>query len=450
MKFFKWGLMLMFLTLALFSCKDDESVLGENFLDGKLNLKFDTIVNVSTLSTAYEDTSSVLSGASISLIGDYHDDIFGDHKAITAFNFIPQSNSADTGNFTAISLKMHMEYRGSFYGFDTINETKFSIYRAIDSLGPIDGSPLSTIDLSQYYDPIPLAEATYILDSATRSGENFLDFELPVELGSELLDNWDKIESDSLFKTFFYGFVIKAERQSESGGNIVAFNFADTDTKMQLEFYDQDAPEDTLTFNFYISDSDNNLPTEHFNFFEHNYATGEISQYMNSTDVPDFNANDEYVFLQAMRGINMKLTVDMSGADFLNEDGQDIVINRAILKLYTTKRELPDNDTLKYAPPGSITITELDEDGSSIPIVDYYLPSYDLSAPQGINDSVYGIVLSGLTHQKIGEGETEYTLWVRSSQPSVSANRAVIFGGGYPVDSLRPKVYITYTKRTNN
>ncbi|PLX15352.1 MAG: hypothetical protein C0599_16860 [Salinivirgaceae bacterium] len=129
----------MFLTLAFFSCKDDESILGENFLDGKLDLYFDTVFNVTTLSTAYEDTTTVKSGASVSLIGDYHDPIFGDHKSITAFNLVPQGNTVDSGSYVPLSVKMKMEYRGTYYGYDTVNPITFSIHRVTDTLTLIDG-----------------------------------------------------------------------------------------------------------------------------------------------------------------------------------------------------------------------------------------------------------------------------------------------------------------------
>jgi hypothetical protein len=446
MKFLKWGLMLMFLTLAFFSCKDDDSILGENFLDGRLDLQFDTILNVSTLSTAFEDTTTVRSGASTAVIGDYQDDIFGDHKAFTAFSLVPQSNYSDTTVYYADTVMLYLQYRGVFYGYDIENPLTYTIHKVTDTLSGIDGLALSAIDISQYYDPTPLATAEFLPDLDSAASDQFLKFELPLEIGDSLLANWDKIEDNEEFVKYFKGFVIKATRQGGSGG-IVSFNLTDTDSHLYLKFHSDE--EDDLSFKFYISDSDNSLPTRRFNFFEHNYSTGSISQYMTSTDVPTFNENDELAFLQSMRGINMKVTVDMAGADFLSSD-DDIVINRAYLRLNTINMETPI-DTIKYLPPIYLSVSELVNDIQE-PIVDYYVPSADASRTQVLeSDSTgYEIILSGFTHEKLDQGGTEYTIMIEPWQTTINPRRGVIAGGTYPIDSLRPKVYITYSRRTNN
>jgi hypothetical protein len=429
MKFFKWGLMLMLLTLAFFSCKDDESVLGENFLDGTLDLKYDTIHNVTTLTTRYYDTIEVHSDMPVSLIGDYYDPVFGEHKALTAFNMVPESNIVDTGNYIAIGLKLHLEF-SNFYGFDTVNSTKYSVHMVTNPLSQIDDAMIGTIDIDEYYNSIPIAETTHVLNHLTRTGDNFLDFELPITLGEELLSNWDSIYIDTAFQSIFYGFVIKAERQSETGGNIAYFKLADTDSKMTLEFYEEGAPEDTLSFDFHISDSDNNLPTMRFNFFKHNYPDGLTEA--------DFTANKEYAYLQAMRGLNVELSIDMEGSDIMNDD---LVINRAILRLHTTKREVPDNDTLEYTPPYIFVIGIKDGNYESIP--DIVLGEHD------DEENIYNIALSAHTYNKIIEGENSFKILVQPFLATYTANRAVFFGSDYTVDSLRPKVYITYSKRSN-
>lgn len=456
MRFLKWGLMLMFLTLAFFSCKDDESILGENFLDGTLGIFYDTVIDVSTRTVEFDDTTRYLSGVTTSLIGDYFDPIFGDHKSLSAFDFVPQSNSIDDGTYTAYSVTMYLDYKGTFYGFDTLNPTTFSIHRVIDSLGQIDGQAQSAVDIHQFYDPNPLAEVSYVLDSATRASDNFLKFELPVSLAEELIENFDKIDNDSLFLTYFYGFVIKAERDASAEGTLVSFDYTDTDTRLELEFYEAESPDDTLLFKYYVSNSDNTLPTHRYNFFEHVYSTGEIIQNMTSTDPPQFIENDQYLFLQAMRGLNIEFEVNMADVEFFSNS--DIIINRAFLKLYTTKREGPlvpfEGDStkqLEYFPPSSIVLDEI-ENGAAKPVLDYLVPSSELSYAQGYNttDDSYDIVLSRLTYENIVEGDEDYTILVSPISTNVSPYRAVVFGSGYTVDSLRPKVFITYSKRTNN
>lgn len=448
MKFFWRGLFLLSMIIMFFACKEDDSILGENFLDSKLSIDYDTIYNLTTLSEGYDYTDTVLSGVSVALIGDYYDEVFGDHQAITAFDVAPMFNEIDsTGNRQADSLILQLDYRGNYYGYDTTDLT-FNLYKVEQPLNQIDSSVLGNVELTDYYDQFtPIATATYGpgIDSASR----FLKFTLPQSIADDLLENIDMIiTSNQTFIDYFNGFIITAERQGGGTGSLVQFNLTSEETHLRLHYSDSEF--DEQVFYFYPVSSD--VVTSRFNFFDHDYSTGTISNQMISTDPVEFNPNGTFAYLQAVRGINLKIDVDLSESEIFSDElnVEDLVINRVMLSLEPIKKEiyLPD-DTLQYAPPSSISIMEF-INGETEHIIDY-LVEPGLSAPEYYdedNDS-YDFVFSGLTHEKLVEGKTSFTLWMRASRPSVTANRAVFYGSG-AVDSLKPKVVITYSKRTNN
>ncbi len=449
MKFFWRGLFLLSVVFLFFTCKEDDSILGENFLDSKLNVYYDTVTNFTTISEPYDDNDTVFSGASIAMIGDYYDEVFGDNKAMTAFNVAPQINIIDSAqNRTADSLILQLKFRGTYYGFDTTNVQTFSLYAAEQPLTQIDGSVLSSVNLTDYYDPNnPIATTTYKLKPD--SVAEYLRFNLPMSMANNLIENLDTlITTDSAFVANFNGFIITADRQGGSTGALVQYNFTAEGTHMRLHYSDSEY--DDQIFYFYPTSSEGK--TSRFNFFEHDYSTGSISSHLLANDPPQFIPGDSLAYIQAGRGINLKLDIDLASSELFAEDmnSDDLVINRVRVELNPIKQYiyLP-TDTVRYYPPNSISVMEF-VNGETEPIVDYFIPEQGASAPEYYNedDNSYGIVFSGLVHEKVRGGNEAFTLWLRPSQPSISANRAVFYGSG-AVDSLKPKVIITYSKRTN-
>jgi len=164
-----------------------------------------------------------------------------------------------------------------------------------------------------------------------------------------------------------------------------------------------------------------------------------------------FITDDSLAYIQAGRGINLEIDVDLAGSEIFADDmnNEELVINRVRLELNPIKREFELVDTLMYAPPEAIIIYE-DVNGEKENIVDYFIPDRGMSAPEYYNDeeNSYGFVFSGMVHEKVNEGNSSFKLFLQPSQTSITANRAVFYGSG-AVDSLRPKVIITYSKRTN-
>ena len=90
MKFFLRGLFLLSVVFLFFTCKEDDSFLGENFLDSKLSIYYDTVTNFTTKSVPYDVNDTVYSGVTLAMIGDYYDEVFFFFKSMTVFSVAPQ------------------------------------------------------------------------------------------------------------------------------------------------------------------------------------------------------------------------------------------------------------------------------------------------------------------------------------------------------------------------
>ncbi|HKK60453.1 MAG TPA: hypothetical protein VJ937_13320 [Salinivirga sp.] len=445
MKFFLRGLFLLSVVFLFLTCKEDDSFLGENFLDSKLSIYYDTVTNFTTTSVPYDINDTVYSGVTLAMIGDYYDEIFGDTKAMTVFSVAPQFNVVDSAsNRNADSLMLQLQFRGTYYGFDTTEQT-FHLYAVEQPLNQIDTNSLANVNLSDYYDPnSPIATTTY----AVKPDTGLLQFKLPASMANDLVQNLDTlISSDSVFVNNFMGFIVTAERQEGNTGALIHYNFNAEETHMRLLYNDENSDDQVLYF--YPTSQEGYV--KRFNFFDHDYSTGSISNQMISMNHTQFITDDSLAYIQAGRGINLEIDVDLAGSEIFADDmnNEELVINRVRLELNPIKREFELVDTLMYAPPEAIIIYE-DVNGEKENIVDYFIPDRGMSAPEYYNDeeNSYGFVFSGMVHEKVNEGNSSFKLFLQPSQTSITANRAVFYGSG-AVDSLRPKVIITYSKRTN-
>ncbi|WP_462280924.1 hypothetical protein [Salinivirga cyanobacteriivorans] len=444
MKFFLRGLFLLSVVFLFFTCKEDDSFLGENFLDSKLSIYYDTVTNFTTESVPY-DNNDTLGGVTRAVVGDYYDEVFGDTKAMTIFSVAPQFNVIDSAsNRNADSLILQLQFRGSYYGFDTTEQT-FHLYAVEQPLSQIDDNPIANVNLSDYYDPnSPIATTTYAIKPDSTAG--LLKFNLPASMAEDLLQDLESlITTDTVFVNNFDGFIITAERQ-DGRGALIHYNLNAEETHMRLHYSDGNNDQ---VFYFYPTSSEGVV--RRFNFFEHDYSTGTISNQMISMNHTQFIKDDSLAFIQAGMGINMKIDIDLAGSEIFAEsmNNDDLVINRVRLELNPIKREFELVDSLQYAPPEGIFVLE-DVNGENEIVEDYYDPENGRIVPEFYYDkeNSYGLVFSGMVNRKVNEGNSDFTLFLQPSESIISANRAVFYGSG-AVDSLKPKIIITYSKRTN-
>jgi hypothetical protein len=359
------------------------------------------------------------------------------------FNLAPESNDADFGEgVSADSLILQLDYR-TFYGHDLTNPLTITAYRVQGDLEEMHGVPLNSIDLSSYYDEnMPLGSSSFLPDTAVAESEDqFLKINLSDALAAEFITHRDSIETDDKFISFFNGIVLKAERTGGTG-SVLSFNFAAEKTRLTLHF--QNSEDTEQTFNYYVDRSDT---TKRYNFFEHNYIEGSIRNSFVSSSPLEFKTNDSLIFLQAMRGLDINVDINLAESE-IAEMANDIVINKAFLQFYTTGIEI-DGTTAKYTPPGGMIVMEL-ENGELSPVIDYLNPNTNLSNPSyydGDNNR-YEINLSRITYQKIVAGELDYSLLVQATQSSVSAYRAIIHGIGSSNEALRPRLVVMYSTST--
>lgn len=432
--------------LAFFSCKDDDSLIGDNFIDSSLEIHFETITNVTTQTIAYDQNSLIKSNPTLALLGDYQDEIFGNHKSMLLFNVAPESNTAEFGeNPVADTLRLTLMPRlNTFYGFDE-GPLTVTVYRLSSSITEIHETPFSEVNINDYYNESDIiGQSTYTPIKTTVDGTKTihtiepLEIDLIPELAQEFMELGDSIIStDSLFLSTFHGVLIKAEKPDGSPGLIITFDYKDEKSKLSLKFHNDE--DSTLVFNYPISKSEN---TSLYNFFEHNYTIGTINNSITTIDPLEFKENDSLMYLQSMGGLHMKIRINMANSKIFEDSA--IVINKAQLSLTPIYKDIPHADTI-YNPQEAIEIRDPVE-GDSIPIIDYYSRGYE---SYNKDKYKYDIQLSRLIFRKIKTSDEEVELWIIPFLEQVKANRAVFYGSGATDPANRPKIIIHYSKRSN-
>ena len=438
----------LILTISLFSCKDDDSLIGDGFIQNKIGVKYDTI-DVSLKTLPYSNITEIGNQVSQCLVGEYVDPVFGRHQAQSMFDFVPQSNQFSFGNSPINGkLTLELKYNGYFYGLDTTNDIHLKVYKLNKTLNDTNLITVADLNASDYYNSSDLiGEINYKPDSV---GE-ILSIDLSDELAQDFLDNRDSLSNDTSFQNFFKGIIITGDKGSGTG-RILSFYLNDYSTRLHLTF-NNDSTND-LAFSFLTGSSSENIGTHRYNYFLHHYNEGSINSYMNSDTT--FKDNIPYAFIQSIRGLDILVSGNFENSPWFG-DPKHNVINKAFLSLEATSELESTPDTQSLKPPGSLVITEI-SDSASVPIdgnlstaiVDY-LSSSGLESPQVIDTSsnIYEFKLSGFIHAKNTSNKSNFNIWVRSANSTISANRAVFYSSNFADAKKRPKLIVAYTELKN-
>lgn len=302
---------LSLLCCLFFSCENEESLIGENFLMNGEHEVF--ILNPDSISiyafSQIED--SVSSQSSTNLVGSYIDPMFGHTDASFYFQITLPNNEINFNATTVTSAKIKLPYTG-FYGDST---SQFHIY-----LSEIKEN-ISASDSSQYFSnqtfttlPLtPMSGSQAWLDEISLSeiqDSSALHIELPTDFvlfNILQLSAADLLNNDTFIQAF-NGFKLEAEPMTNSTtGAIMYFNTSDANALLNVEYLDGEGASQSI--NFPISGGNA------LNHFNHDYSDTQIETI------------DSLIFLQSMAGTFAELNFD-----FLNNlQDSGYIVNQAEL-----------------------------------------------------------------------------------------------------------------------
>jgi hypothetical protein len=419
------NLLLIFIVLlTIVSCKEDESIIGLELQENRFTVHYDTVRTIKTF-TKWADSLS-LTGASTGLLGDYSDPVFGRTRAAIAMQVVPKASVINLGSSpVADSIVLKLIERSGFYGLDSAAIHTVRVYRVNTgmSLDDLDSTVVNFSTLNSYKGAL-LAERQIMFDT-----NDPIPFEIKFldnTLATALLQDTSYYKNDSLFKTYFSGLIIEAEKTS-ANGSIITIDFSQTQTHMRLHFKNAT---DTLYFDFVLKGD----KTKRYSIFDHEYAPTPVQTALNDTTFQSMS------FLQGMNGVGIKIRID--GLDTLFTDDKWAVNSaQLVIKLAT------ESDTANYLPPASI-IVKMVKDGEEVFTPDYRTTGGTTTSPENYNIGIngYNIRLNKLLYEALINRQTSITLTAYATSPLTKANRAVLAGPDHPNDTLRPVLHIIRSK----
>jgi hypothetical protein len=404
------GLALFLILFALGSCEDDLGLIGNKKLTSRFGVYFkEFVIPVTTV-----QTDSIISTALISerlLCGSAQDPNFGKSTAMFYTQFRPtlaNINKIDlTGksDFSVISVKIVMVFGDDYYVYGDTSNTQLSydLHKITDDDYWITKDNYTTSTLE--HDPTPIASGTfqYIQDSIrARRKRNFnasntdnaydtIAFALPNEFGQDLLDSarakgvysfntkgewaFDARKTDSVFRLAFPGFALKASGVSN---RIMGFKSelgitVERTSRIILDYsYVQDGSTVFAQLMYFNSTAvdDTGLGFTNISVDRNGTALADLSQTDPADIHTDFNAPDDYCYMQSGTGLYAKL--DLSEVHDYFDAVPDTIPNVAINSAQLIVEAEPDGVRHHLSQPASLffRVANLSNSFFKLPIIE--------------------------------------------------------------------------------
>ncbi|MBQ5857086.1 MAG: DUF4270 domain-containing protein [Bacteroidales bacterium] len=383
--------------------------------------------------------------ASLSLVGDLNDPIFGKSNLSFYTQLGLTSNSAKWGKgATTDSIVLQMIYSG-YYG-DTLSSITLKVHEVAEKMS---GDSMTYYSNTSFACGEELASYTFSPRPKTRS--NIDDDSLtaavvriPIDnaLGEKLINNEDQLTSNATFMNFFNGLYVSCEPTNETGV-ICYFNLLNSKSYLRI-YYHNDY--DTTFYDFNVSDK-----YIRFNHFEHDYSNAQAPITFNDT------TNNEYLYVQSTAGVRSRL-IFPNLAQWAVDMNTNVLINEAKLIMTGANGMINgvNNDTSMFTQPAQLVVVKANEDGSYSILPDqlvgtkYFNGMYDPKTDQvwfRISEYVQDLVLAA----KRAETDTtfqleDYGLFVYTYSGAYNAKRWIFHGPDSPDTTNRVKLEIIYSK----
>jgi hypothetical protein len=403
----------IFTTLQFIGCNNETTFLDTNMLDhDAITVRHDTSM---TLSSYIIDKESILTGnsfATVSLLGNIVDPLFGNIRADFATQIQTTSLGQDFGEgATPDSLILYLNVSDT-YGENNKNQN-IKVYQLNNDLDYNDDYYSDTNRHTVY------AQDDLISQETRFSGDSLIAVSLSLETANYLMSGDTMLNSLDYFYDYFQGIYCTTDTVDIDGA-LKTIDLNSTDSKILL--YYSNLESDSLGYTFNISSSSGK-----FNHFTHYYSSTPIDEYLNN----DTTSNDSIIYMQGLGGVsssfNFKEIEDYIG-------NNQYSINKAELILPVIKDDYFDI----YSPPSRLLLYMKNDEENLISINDLSYSSEVFNGYYNSDKSYYSFNIS-LFFQQIINGEYDTSLYLRMLNYGITPNRVAL-------DPNKAKLKFIYTK----
>jgi hypothetical protein len=294
---------LLMLAGFISSCEISDKELGEDLLPpgDNVNLFHDTIIDIHTYPVESTPVITSESGdpGALYLLGNWQDTIVGSAESSVIMQFNNNGAFVNGPNMEIDSLMLFI-YVEDYVG-NTDEELTITVYEFTERIY-IDSSYYSDYDVSGRYDPVPLAEKSFM-----PGNQDTLDFLIT---NQQFIDKFLALEDtiytskDSIFKDYFNGLYLTATTNAAEGTmariqpsndyTLLSIKYANDSTDV-----DTTAERDFRWSQFSIEE----FYAQKINLFEHDFSGTALAGL-----IDDDSAELPYCYVQGMAGVNTRFS----------------------------------------------------------------------------------------------------------------------------------------------
>lgn len=284
--------LLIFIYLILLSaCQKDPSEIGLSLQNENEIINGNKIDTTSIKAFTIREDSLTTDERTYAILGSMLDPVFGYSEA----SFISQirlasSNVSFGTSPIADSMVIYLDYR-SYYG-DTTLEQSFDVYEIEKSIY-LDSTYYSNLNVQNY---IPSSNIIATKTYRPKPNDSCLVIRLSDVFAQHIVDaTSEQLQNNDNFTSFFKGFLFKPHPNLNQAA-FIYFNLLSTKSKVTLYYHNSTGS--NLKYDFVFNSS-----CARINLFNHNYTPCDFNSSINDT-----TGNDSLLYLQAMSGLNAKIT----------------------------------------------------------------------------------------------------------------------------------------------
>lgn len=434
------------LLLTLFAC-NDPTVIGSDLLAGdQLDVNFTDSVTIKAWTTRQDsvktfDPSPLSSDYTFFPCGDLRDPIFGRSVARINAQLSLNTSNPDFRDAVIDSIVLLLPYESKqVYG--KLNETfKLEVWELDESLSD-SISYYSNRETKLKPTPIGYKEFTPNVSDSVNvvvpKADTLIFEKLPPHLRIPLDGSFvqaflggDSINytSNSLFRSFFKGFHLRAPESGLGNSGMLSFNLRNSLVGFQV-YYHKDSTYSQYKFPIFSS----SVVTAEF---KHDYMGAFVQNYLDSPTP----RNDSLLFLQGMSGLNFDLEIPYV------TDLKNLIVNRAeiVLPIIYLMEDDPDFD-----PVDQIVVAEVVNDSilRTIDDIIYSINRVGDNFPQlfggkVFSDNTYRVNISAHFQDMItgrATNKIRFTVYLKPEK----ASRVVVAGPAHA--TLPAKLRLSFTK----
>lgn len=274
-----------------YACQKDPSEIGLSLQNENEIINGNKIDTTTIKAYTIREDSLTSDERTYALLGSMLDPVFGYSEAsfITQMRLASSNVSFGTSP-VADSMIIYLDYR-SYYG-DTTLEQSFDIYEIEKSIY-LDSTYYSNLNVQNY---IPSAKIIASKTYRPKPNDSCLVVRLSDTFAQQIIEaSTTQLQNNDNFIAFFKGFLFKPHSNLNQAA-IIYFNLLSSKSKVTLYYHN--STETNLKYDFVFNSS-----CARINLFNHNYTPCEFNPSINNP-----NTNDSLLYLQAMSGLNAKIT----------------------------------------------------------------------------------------------------------------------------------------------